>query len=374
MPLGEFNMIRKYILPVVAFAGLIFAIYVVVLNNQPVPASEPVAAPAQAPFPYYVSGAGMVEAASENIAIGTMIPGVVAEVFVRPGTPVKAGDPLFRIDDRDLRAELGVRQAALSLAKEKLQRLASMPRPEDIPPVEAKVLEAKASFEDLKGQLSFYESITDKRAVSQEELSRRRFAVHVAEARLKQAESQLALLKAGTWKPDIEIAQAEVASAEAQVKATQTNIDRLTVRAPVNGEVLQIKIRAGEYAPVGVLQTPLVLVGNLDRLHVRVDVDENDAWRVRPNTKAVAFVRGNRDLKTPLEFFRIEPYVIPKRSLTGDSIERVDTRVLQLLYSFDRNALPVYVGQQMDVFIESLPQGTATRSAALVPGGSEGGR
>lgn len=367
-------MIRKYFLPVLAFAGLVFAIYVVVLNNQPVPASQPVAAPAQAPFAYYVSGAGMIEAASENIAIGTMIPGVVAEVFVRPGTPVKAGDPLFRIDDRDLRAELGVRQAAFSLAKERLQRLESAPRPEDIPPVEAKVLEAKASFEDLKGQLSFYESITDKRAVSQEELSRRRFAVQVAEARLKQAESQLALLKAGTWKPDIEIAKAEVASAEAQVKATQTNVDRLTVRAPVNGEVLQIKIRVGEYAPVGVLQTPLVLLGNLDRLHVRVDVDENDAWRVRPNTQAVAFVRGNRDLKTPLAFVRIEPYVIPKRSLTGDSIERVDTRVLQLIYSFDRNALPVYVGQQMDVFIESLPQGTATRSAALVPGGSEGGR
>jgi HlyD family secretion protein len=368
-------MIRKYILPVVALAGVIFAIYVVTLNNQPVPASQPVADPAQAPFPYYVSGAGMIEASTENIAVGTLVPGVAVEVFVKPGTAVKAGDPLFRIDDRDLRAELGVRQAALGLAKGRLQRLESMPRPEDVPPAEARVVEAKAALEDLKSQLAIYESISDKRAMSQEELSRRRYAVQTAQARLAQAESQLALLKAGTWKPDIEIARAEVASAEAQVRQTETNIERLTVRAPVDGEVLQIKIRTGEYAPVGVLQQPLVLLGNLARLHVRVDVDENDAWRVRPETKAVAFVRGNRDLKTPLTFVRIEPYVIPKKSLTGDSVERVDTRVLQLVYSFDRHALPVYVGQQMDVFIEAQSAGTATRTAVLAPSsGNQAGR
>ncbi len=367
-------MIRKYFLPMVAAFGVVFAIYVVILNNQPVPASQPVADPAEAPFPSYVSGAGMVEAASENIAIGTLVPGVVAEVFVKPGTLAKAGDPLFRIDDRDLRAELGVRQAALALARERLAKAEMAPRPEDIPPAEARVLEAKASLEDLTNQLSFYESITDKRAISQEELSRRRFAVRAAEARLRQAESQLALLKAGTWKPDLKIAEAEVASAEAQVKLIETDIERLTVRAPVDGQVLQIKIRVGEYAPAGVLQQPLVLLGNVDELHVRVDVDENDAWRIRPGTKAVAYVRGNRDLKTPLTFVRIEPFVIPKRSLTGDSVERVDTRVLQLVYSFDRHALPVYVGQQMDVFIEAIPQGAASRTAILAPDRGEGGR
>jgi HlyD family secretion protein len=89
-----------------------------------------------------------------------------------------------------------------------------------------------------------------------------------------------------------------------------------------------------------------------------VDIDENDAWRVRQDAPAVATVRGNRDLKTNLRFVRIEPYVVPKKSLTGESTERVDTRVLQVLYSFDKGALPVYVGQQMDVFIEAQPFGS----------------
>ena len=101
------------------------------------------------------------------------------------------------------------------------------------------------------------------------------------------------------------------------------------------------------------LATPLMVLGDTQTLHVRVDVDENDAWRIRPDSRAHASLRGNADLKTDLTFVRIEPYVVPKRSLTGDATERVDTRVLQVLYSFKRGALPAYVGQQMDVFIDS---------------------
>ena len=90
-------------------------------------------------------------------------------------------------------------------------------------------------------------------------------------------------------------------------------------------------------------------------LHVRVDIDENDAWRVRSHALAMGFVPGNPDLKTSLQFQRLEPYVVPKVSLTGQGTERTDTRVLQAIYSFDPAALPVYVGQQMDVFIQALP-------------------
>jgi HlyD family secretion protein len=125
----------------------------------------------------------------------------------------------------------------------------------------------------------------------------------------------------------------------------------------VDGQLLQVKVRLGEYAPAGVLQTPLMLLGNTDVMHVRIDVDENDAWRIRADAKATAYVRGNRDLKTEMKFVRIEPYVVPKRSLTGDSTERVDTRVLQVLYAFEKDKLPVYVGQQMDVFIDASPAG-----------------
>jgi len=221
-----------------------------------------------------------------------------------------------------------------------------------VPPAEARVVAAEAMLSDFKNQVALWESVADKRAVTVEDLQRRKFAVQAQEARVAEAKSSLALLKAGAWKADVQVAEAEIASAEAQLQQTETEIARMTVRAPLRGVVLQVNLRAGEFAPSGALQTPLMLFGRLDRMNLRVDVDENDAWRFRSNAAAVAFVRGNRELKTELTFERVEPYVVPKRSLTGDSTERVDTRVMQAVYSFDRSKLPVYVGQQMDVFIE----------------------
>jgi HlyD family secretion protein len=132
----------------------------------------------------------------------------------------------------------------------------------------------------------------------------------------------------------------------------EVELERLTVRAPVAGMVLQLNVRAGEFAPAGALSTPLVLMGTVDPLHVRVDIDENDAWRFQHGAAATASVRGNREIATALEFAYLEPYVVPKRSLTGDTAERVDTRVMQAVFRFERGALPIRVGQQMDVFIE----------------------
>jgi hypothetical protein len=100
---------------------------------------------------------------------------------------------------------------------------------------------------------------------------------------------------------------------------------------------------------------------------LRVDVDEQDASRVQPQAKAVASVRGNSSLRTTLEFVRFEPYVMPKGSLTGHSTERVDTRVLQVIYRFYPDHLPIHVGQQMDVFIESPPVSMITSKKLNVP-------
>jgi multidrug efflux pump subunit AcrA (membrane-fusion protein) len=159
------------------------------------------------------------------------------------------------------------------------------------------------------------------------------------------------------------VATANVAAAEAEVEGAQVEIGRLTVRAPVEGDILQINIRPGEYAPSGQSPQPLILLGNLDKLHVRVDIDENDAWRFQPEAPAVASIRGNPQLKTDLAFEYVEAYVVPKRSLTGESTERVDTRVMQVVYSFKRGNLPIYPGQLMDVYIEDR----APRSDQPVP-------
>ncbi len=345
-------MIGKILVPLLALAGAGYAIFTVAAGSQPAPVAKPVADPSRPPFETYIAGSGLLEAVGQNIAIGSPLPRLALEVNVKVGDEVDAGAPLFRLDDRDLQAEAAVRKAALQSARARLDRLKASPRAEEVPPAEARVVAAEAMLADFRNQVALWESVADKRAVTVEDLQRRKFAVQAQEARVAEAKSALALLKAGAWKADVQVAEAEVASAAAQLQQTEIEIARMTVRAPLRGVVLQVNLRAGEFAPSGALQTPLMLFGRLDRMNLRVDVDENDAWRFRPSAAAVAFVRGNRELRTELKFERVEPYVVPKRSLTGDSTERVDTRVMQAVYSFDRGTLPVYVGQQMDVFIE----------------------
>jgi multidrug efflux pump subunit AcrA (membrane-fusion protein) len=355
-------MIHKYVIPVLALFGLIFAVLTVASGAKPAPIAPPIASPAPAPYESTIAGAGLVEAQSQNIAVGTPIAGVVWDVPVKVGDVVKSGEPLFRLDDRDRRARLEIEQAALASAQANLARLESLPRPEDLPPSAARVTAAEATLSDAKRQLEVAESLDDKRAMSIEEWNRRRFAVQTLEARAAEARADLKKLEAGAWAPDLAIQRALVVAAQAAVRADEIELDRLIVRAPVDCTVLQVNVRRGEFAQAGALSTPLMLVGDVSRLHVRVDIDENDAWRLVPGAAARAFVRGNSALATDLEFVRIEPYVVPKRSLTGESSERVDTRVLQVLYRFDPRTLPVYVGQQMDVFIQTT-KSPGTRAA-----------
>jgi HlyD family secretion protein len=345
-------MIRKYLLPVLAVAGLAFAIWMVKQAAKPVIPAKPVAEPARSPFANKISGAGIVEASTRNISIGSHVPGIVARVFVSVGKRVKVGEPLFVLDDRKQQADFVVKEAALAEARARLVRLKQAPRAEDLPPAQAKVKEAEAILEDARHQLQITEKLKDARVIAIDDAIKRQYAVDAAEARLTQAKADLKLLEAGSWKPDIDVAMANVAAAEAEVEGARVEIGRLTVRATVEGDILQVNVRPGEFAPSGGIAEPLILLGNLDKLHVRVDIDENDAWRFQPEAPAVASIRGNPQFKTDLTFEYVEAYVVPKRSLTGDSTERVDTRVMQVVYSFKRGKLPIYPGQLMDVYID----------------------
>lgn len=307
---------RQLLLPVAAVIGLGVAVIAVIQGQQSrqTPTqkadTENVAALSQVPAPFAsrVAGTGVVEAGTGNIAIGTPVSGIVAAVTVKWGEHIEPGMPLFRLDDRDLRAQL--------------------------PLATARAHEVDARLARARYQLQLADKLHTQHVLSDEQYRDRRFEAQIEEAAL--------------------------AAARAEVERIRVEIDRRTVRAPIAGRVLQINMRPGEFAESGVLATPLMVVGDDTRLRVRVDIDENDAGRVDPAAPAVAVVRGRPDLQTALRFESIEPYVTPKASFTGSTTERVDTRVLQVIYSFERAKLPVYVGQHLDVFIQAPPVGPSS--------------
>lgn len=302
------------ILPLIALGSLTWAVHSVISSQPNRETTAPPVMPPRTSFDQTIAAIGLVEPSSEIISIGTHRSGVVQEVQVKLGQTVQKGQALVKLDTRDLEAELKVAQAQLAEA-------------------EAQLLVTQAERAQAQRSFDYAEKLQNSRAISDEEITQRQTALQTAIAR-------------------IDTAKAAIALAQARLQVTQTEIERSTVCAPIDATILQLKVRAGEFVSAAPSSTPWLTLGETKSLHLRADVDEHEAWRVKDSAQAIAHVRGNPEIKAQLEFVRFEPLVIPKKSLTGDATERVDTRVLQVIYRL-QNPVPasLFVGQQMDVFI-----------------------
>ncbi|TKB64720.1 MAG: HlyD family efflux transporter periplasmic adaptor subunit [Nitrospira sp.] len=306
-----------------ALAGVGFSAWVLIGANTKDPMPLPISEPPRSPYQHTVAASGIIEAVNENVRIAPPVAGLITKVFVKVGAQVTEQTPLFQLDDRELRAQFLTRESA-------------------IPPLQAQIDEQKYKIGDLETQFQRLQSVHDERAVSEDDLKRTWYALEMA----KRGAQRL---------------QASLKHAMAQRDEVTILLDRLTVRAPRHGTVLQVNIRAGEYAMLGPTE-PLMLLGETEHLQVRADIDEVNAPLVIPQSGGTASIKSLADQKIPLTFVRIEPYVIPKKSLTGENTERVDTRVLQVIYRFERPSFPVYAGQQVDVFIERLAVSNTERT------------
>ena len=311
----------RYILPLIGAVGIAGGILFSFTYGNPKPATpNQLATPPSAPFDRTVSGTGLVEASSRNINIGSHLSGIVSRVEVTEGDRVHKGDVLFVIDERAAMAEVQQRQSEAEAAN-------------------ANIANARAALEDVQDQLKRAEGLTAGKSISMDELQRRRFAVKRAVAA-------------------VTVAQSQYDSAKAALETAKVTLTRLSVTAPVDGRILKVRVRPGEFIMAGGTGDSPILMGEDTPLYLRIEIDENDVWRYESTAKAVASLRSNKEHSYPLTFVRIEPYVQPKKNLNGDMSERVDTRVLEVVYRIElpeaeeQAKKPLYIGQQMDVFIE----------------------
>ena len=323
--------IPRHILPIVAILALAVAVFFVV-TTQPdraltKPANTPPTVPSAQAGSGAVSGAGVVEPSSELIEVGAQRAGVVTSMLVQAGDRVSKGQLLFTIDDRDAQARLREARAAAQLARERIDS-------------------ARVEVASAQRLLNLYTSVEDPRAVAEQQVIDRRSQRDQAAARL-------------------EVARAEYEQAQAQVASAQTTAGLHQVRAPRSATVLQVRTRSGEYATAGPgpgNSDPLMVLGETVPLHVRIDVDESEIDRAALGVPAVISPRGNAGRRVRATFVRAEPLVVPKRSLTNEASERVDVRVLQLVYALPQEVAGFFVGQQVDAFIPARrPQRSAPR-------------
>lgn len=310
----------RIILPIVAIVLIAITAFLVMRGTPDRSAQTPAVTPPTTPAAQRESGtvaaAGVIEPASEIVSIATPLPGVVEAVLVRAGERVVAGQPLFRIDQRDAVAAVVEAEARVESARKSAAA-------------------AGTSLAVARNQLALYGDVRDPRAVSKLEVIDRRGAVANAQAQLAQARAQMR-------------------TTEAELVRARVDVARRTVRAPIAGEVLQVRVRAGEFAsaaPGGGGADPLMTLGQTDPLHVRIDIDENEVGRAAIGSAAVISPRGNAARRVEVGFVRVEPQIVPKRSLTNSASERVDVRVLQLIYAVPTGTEGLFVGQQVDAFV-----------------------
>lgn len=300
------------------------------------------------PFRSYISAVGIVEASSENILIGSPVNRVVSKVEVSVGEKVKAGQVLFRLESHDLEADREAKEIASKNATVNLEKLQALPREEDMLVAKASLQAAQVAYTKAQSQYERVDGLEKTGAMSAEDVMQRRFSLQEAEAQLQKAEADFAKVKGGTWLPDLEIAKLKVEMAKADLQRTLTEIQRTIITAPIDATVLQIKIHEGEFP-----RSPPMIIGNTDILHVRVSINQFDAPFFNREAPAVAYLQGNAESNFPLKFVALEPLFVTKQNITNEITEKVDTRVLQAIYSFKEGTQRVYVGQQMDVFIET---------------------
>lgn len=353
-------------MPALAAVLLTLATLSIVRSNA---APQATSASAGAPRSTLVAGAGIVEPSGREVAVATPVAGVVREVRVKPGDRVSLGDVLFALDDTILGATLEQRQQDLRAAEIRLAqtegRVGQLRA--EMEAAQGAVEAARADRDEAKDQVETGTQLVGG-AMTQRELTRRRNVLRVSEGRLAEAMARFEGAKAAlalidptgpgaSWLAD----RQAIRQAEAALELARRERQRLVIRAPSDGTILAVNIRAGEFALTGGATAPLSM-GLLTPLHVRVDIDEADLPRLAPNRgmesrAARAARRGLPNEAIRLRFVRAEPILVNKRSLGGGADERVDTRVLQLIYAVDDPAIDLRPGQLIDVTIDAAPPG-----------------
>lgn len=320
----------RQILPFLALIGLVVAAYFIFSNLPDRSTSEPEQQPPKATGELAdsprVAGTGLVEPSSEIIDIGSALSGLVTDLRVQPGERVEKGQPLFLVDSRAARARLAEANAAIAEAR-------------------AAINEARTAQATARQQLALFQALDDPAAVSRSEVIRAQGEADAAKSRLS-------------------VARARLAAAQASASSARTEIERLTVRAPISGEILAVNIRPGEFVATqgGGNTAPFIQMGETNPLHVRVDIDENEAVRLKMGAEATVSPRGAAQIQVQAAFVRAEPQVVPKRQLTNSASERVDVRVLQVIYALPESDA-FRVGQQVDAFIPAKGSGGSDTGA-----------
>jgi len=369
---------RNKILFVLAAIGIAMGLYSAHIYSQQPPAQPPVFNPAPNPYADGIYASGIIESfqsQGENINIYPEVSGPITKILVAEGAIVQRGTPLLTIDDSVQRPTVEQQKAQADAALAMLNELRAEPRAENLAVAAAQVESGKATLKNAEDELQKREQAyaLDAGAISRDQVDDAINAAKMAEANLALEEKQYNLTKAGAWIYDIQNQERQYEALCKTYNASNALLAKYTIRAPVDGIVLSIETAAGSYvSSQGAYDTytqaftPLVVMGtSQDHLEVRCYIDEILVHRLPDPSQMAAkmFIQGT-DISIPLAFERLQPYVSPKIELSDEREERVDVRVLPVIFRFEKpKDLNLFPGQLVDVYIGAKADASTTKAS-----------
>jgi ABC exporter DevB family membrane fusion protein len=304
---------------------------------------------AQAPKAAPIVAAGLVEPASEEIRLGAQLDGVLQSVPVEEGDSVRRGQVVAVLENGEYSARVLLQRSVVAEREAAVARLRNGARVEERREADAQVREAQAALDNAAAERDRRRALLPRGAVSQAEADSAERDWLTARARLEAARERAAITHSATRPDDLARAEAELATAHALHREALALLDKTTVRAPIEGRVLRKIRKPGESVSANG-STPILSLGDLSQLRVRVDVDETDVARLREGMPAYVKAEAFGDRQFTGRVFRIGQALGRKNVRTDEPTERVDRKILETLLVLDPGqTLPV--GLRVDAYL-----------------------
>ena len=289
---------------------------------------------------------GRVEPLSGLIRVAPPVMGVIGEVLVGAGATVFAGEPLIRLVDQEARARLAAAEAQVALRRRVRNK-------ESAASGAAARRRAEDAVSDTEIAVSEARSFADKAAVerragrgSEADVEAARSGLTRAQVRLVQQKAELRRIEADASLPTQAEGQLNIARSE--LLATQAAIEKMTIRAPIDGTVLQMNAKPGELASPSATQA-LVLLGNVSALRVRAEVDERDIEKIKAGQAVLVRPAAFRDREIAGTVSFIAPLVEAGRYNALGQRNMTDVDVVEVLVNLGEPG-PLAVGMKVDVY------------------------
>jgi HlyD family secretion protein len=280
-----------------------------------------------------LAGNGIVEPADRETKVAGQLGGRLRTVRVREGDHVAAGAVIAELDDDVERAALAAAESDVDAATAELQRTARGMRKEDIDAVIADTEGARARASQSHDSLERTQKLARGGAATPDELDRAEKQADADQRALESNEARKRAALAGSRFEDVAQSKARMLASAARRDQARAQLERMTVHAPITGEILQVKYRAGEYYQPG--GDPIVVMGDTSVIRARIDVDERSIAHIKSGSPAFVTAPAYPGKRFAGKVVEIGKRMGRKNVRTDDPVERIDTKILEVVVQLD---------------------------------------